>query len=142
MEYGAKKRREYLRKKARTGIGGTATAGISIGLGLVAALLIFAAVQNIGFSRGNIVLFAFLAFAVLAVAVYFGHVSVSSFKEARAIPYIPPVREQIAALPADEVLLRGSDQPAASPVELLRAAHDGTETEAGELLRPTGRGVV
>ena len=32
--------------------------------------------------------------------------------------------------------LRGSDKPAATPGELLRAAQAGTETDAGELLRP------
>ena len=41
------------------------------------------------------------------------------------LAYVPPVAEQIAALPAEEILLRGSDQPAATPDELLRAAHEG-----------------
>ena len=50
--------------------------------------------------------------------------------------YVPPVREQLAALPADAILLRGSDQPTAAPNELLRAAN-GTESRVGELLRPT-----
>jgi hypothetical protein len=60
----------------------------------------------------------------------------SSAKAAKAIPYVPPVREQIAALPADEVLLRGSDPPVARPDELLRAARQGTQTGAEELMRP------
>ena len=133
-----KKRREYLRKKVGTGIGGTATAGMAIGLGCVALLLLFAAVQNIGFSRDNVAFFAFLALAPLAVAVYLGHVSASSFKEVRALSYVPPVAEQLADLPAEEILLRGSDQPMATPGELLRAA-SGSETGADELLRPTKR---
>ena len=52
--------------------------------------------------------------------------------------YVPTVRDQIAYLPAGEVLLRGSDQPAATSSELLRAAHEGTRTDAEELLRADG----
>ena len=50
------------------------------------------------------------------------------------IPYVPPVEEQIAALPA-AVLLRGSDEPTATPGELLRAAREATATDTDELLR-------
>jgi hypothetical protein len=57
----------------------------------------------------------------------------------KSIPYVPPVAQQIAALPADEVLLRGSDPPTVALDELLRAATGGTETAAGELLRPDGQ---
>lgn len=51
---------------------------------------------------------------------------------ARSLRYVPPVREQIEALPAEEVLLRGSQ---ISPEELLRAAAN-QETPADMLLRP------
>ena len=65
---------------------------------------------------------------------------------AKGVPcpaYVPPVREQIHSLPADEILLRGSDQPAAVPGELLRAAHEGTDaTAAEELLRSTENGMA
>lgn len=57
------------------------------------------------------------------------------------VAYVPPVREQIAVLPADEVLLRGSDHPAAAPEELLRAAQQVTETASEELLRAGSRSV-
>ena len=53
---------------------------------------------------------------------------------AKAIPYIPRNAEQLAALPADEVLLRGSDTPTA-PDELLRASHEGGDQASEELLR-------
>lgn len=59
----------------------------------------------------------------------------SQVDKARGIAYVPPVAEQIAALPAESILVRGSEQPAAQPEELLRAAQSGAETEAGELLR-------
>lgn len=49
------------------------------------------------------------------------------------------IREQIATLPADEVLLRGSDQPTSSPYELLRVAQAGTQTGEEELLRAESR---
>ena len=52
------------------------------------------------------------------------------------ISYVPPVSDQIAALPAEETLLRGSDEPAAGPGELLRAAQSGTLQPSKDLLRP------
>ena len=51
------------------------------------------------------------------------------------LPYVPPVAEQIADLPAEDILVRGSNQPAAASGELLRAAREGAEAEAEELLR-------
>jgi len=42
---------------------------------------------------------------------------------------------QLAALPADEILVRASDQPTATPDELLRAAQAATKTNSEELLR-------
>jgi hypothetical protein len=53
-----------------------------------------------------------------------------------ALPYVPPVREQVGALPAREILVRGASEPAASNGELLRAAHKQSETGAMDLLRP------
>ena len=55
--------------------------------------------------------------------------------EPDAIPYTPPAWHQIDALPAEEVLVRASDQPAVTPEELLRAAQAGTVEPAQELLR-------
>ena len=54
--------------------------------------------------------------------------------------YAAPVHEQIAALPAEEILVRSSKQPTAAPEELLRAAHAGEVDSAQELLR-AGRAV-
>jgi hypothetical protein len=53
--------------------------------------------------------------------------------------YVPPAREQIADLPADEVLLRGSDQSAASPDELLRSAYWRSPGSSDMLLRADQR---
>ncbi len=62
-------------------------------------------------------------------------ISKSSIKEASAMPYVPPVSEQVAALSDEDILVRGSDQPTAPSGELLRAARKGTETDDAELLR-------
>ena len=56
----------------------------------------------------------------------------------REMEPVPPVAEQLAALRADEVLLRGSFQPAPEPSELLRAARESNQMDAElELLRST-----
>ena len=75
-------------------------------------------------------------FAVGLLAAWVGIAILGSVKQdAEAIPYVPPVHEQIAALPAEDILLRGSDHLEALPGELLRAAQAGTETASEELLR-------
>jgi len=53
----------------------------------------------------------------------------------RALPYVPPVAEQVAKLPADAVLVRGSDRPSATPEELLRVASESNSRAGEELLR-------
>ncbi len=56
-------------------------------------------------------------------------------KKARSIPYVPPVREQIAALPAEQILVRGSEEPDVLPQDMLRAALLESEKPEEELLR-------
>jgi hypothetical protein len=56
-------------------------------------------------------------------------------KEASMLRYVPPVREQFADLPAEEVLLRGSEEGAAQQGELLRAADASPVSKSEELLR-------
>lgn len=56
--------------------------------------------------------------------------------KAVTIAYAPPVAEQIAALPAEAILVRGSAQPVAALDGLLRAAALPSETAPDELLRP------
>ena len=64
-----------------------------------------------------------------------GWLFLASLEKTVSLPHVPPVREQIAALSAEEILVRGSNEPAAAPRELLRAAHEGTEMAVEELLR-------
>src|SRR5689334_14712163 len=55
------------------------------------------------------------------VAAFFTFIGVCNIREAKKLadrtPYVPPVREQIAALPANEVLVRGSERPEATSDE-------------------------
>ena len=53
--------------------------------------------------------------------------------KAREIDYVPTVAEQIAVLPASELLLRGSDETSTATCELLRVAR---MNPAEDLLRP------
>ena len=71
-----------------------------------------------------------------SLGVMFRRLKNYEMRRAASISYVPPVREQIAALSAEEVLVRASDPPTATPMELPRAAHEATQTAAEELLRP------
>jgi len=62
--------------------------------------------------------------------------SKSARAKANSLPYVATVEQQIANLPAQDVLLRGSDQPLAARDELLRAARERAEGDTDELLRP------
>ncbi len=128
------KRREYLLQKASGRVVGIILSIYALAVAGFALVLIHAAVQSIRESGSNTVFFAILATAVIAFGLHTGRRAALSFRESRSIPYVPSVAEQIAALPTEAILVRGSDEPAAAPGELLRAAA-GTETEVGELLR-------
>ena len=135
-----KKRREYLRSKwlAYAGLilvcilGGSTVLAIS---GAAIGFVVLTTTPNSAFRHlGTGLIIA------IPTLVLMGYVNAykSQVKKARAIPYVPPVAEQISSLPSDEILLRGSDQPAATPEQLLRAAERaGMETAPEELLRPS-----
>ncbi len=52
-----------------------------------------------------------------------------------SIPYVAPLREQIASIAPAELLVRGSTRPAAKENQLLRAANGGIVASADEMLR-------
>ena len=58
-------------------------------------------------------------------------------RRAANIAYIPPVRPDI--LPADEILVRGSEEPPVVQSTVLVRASQGIETPKEELLRPGNR---
>jgi hypothetical protein len=123
------KRRQYVRKKAKAITPAIIAGSLSV---LLVGFVLKLAVQPGQMSNSQFA--AFVVCVVLTVPCTF--VIIFCEKKALSIPHVPPVSEQLAALPADEVLLRGSHQPAALPGELLRAAHEGTETAPEDLLRP------
>jgi hypothetical protein len=59
-------------------------------------------------------------------------------QKARSIPYVPPV--SLDSLPAEEVLVRGAEPPAAMSETLLRATVKDEATKAEELLRSSASG--
>ena len=137
---GAKRRRKYLRDR---------TGALSLGCVGFAMLLLFGAITLLGilslvfslFGRQGFMIAPALIFTLGgAAATYLGaHLLVTANNTAVDSPYVPPVREQIAALFAAEVLLRGSDQPPVMPEELLRASGEVPEAKPEELLRPAKR---
>jgi hypothetical protein len=60
-------------------------------------------------------------------------------RSARRVEFVPPVGEQIAALPDEEILVRGAARESVKPEELVRPAENGP-TPPEELLRSRGRG--
>lgn len=142
------KRREYLWEKARlrsniisNRVWGLISA-LAVGVGIFVTV---AAVIQAIFVPGPISIFApvipfgFTVLFGVLVRVYRQHAQKARDQEA-ALPYVPTAREQIAALRAEEVLVRGSEVPAARPGELLRAAHARPATPEEELLRTDCRG--
>ena len=140
MEYGAKKRREYVRdvtlSRAMLFLGVT----IIVSWGVVLYLVL-----------GNQALFdavnGYWALFSLGVPVTLGCLGIvgalgiwlwlSSLARLHSLNYVPSIREQIASLPAEEVLLRGSSRPVALAGELLREVDDGVPADAMKLLRTT-----
>jgi hypothetical protein len=144
-EDAAKKRREYLWNTtknnaiAMTSILAAVCLGFLsvaffIGLLLSIGMLSFGMLHDAEYRTVGLIGVAFCGFGAFITG-WISYYCAMTAKSTPCPPYVPPVAEQIAALPADEVLLRGSDQPEATPGELLRAAREGTETGPEELLR-------
>ena len=133
VEDAARKRREYLRKKA------VGSVLVVLAVLFCAPLAVLTFVGVFGFLnvrlRSEIILQAILLLVSSSLLIWVSRAAGRINTNINSLDYVPPVHEQIAALPAEEVLLRGSDQPTAAPDELLRAARTGTATDAEELLR-------
>jgi hypothetical protein len=125
MEDAATKRRKYLLARAGTSTLGCTGAFLACGFAVLTAIGAVAILMSI-LGLGYFPL-AF-TFSIVATAVS-GIITSRSIQAVRnadqkaaQISYVPPVREQVANLPVEEVLLRGSHQPPASAEELVRAA--------------------
>ena len=58
-----------------------------------------------------------------------------AIEQRRLLPYIPPVDEQVATMPAELVLVRGAERPDPLPEELLRASVIDSHAQAEALIR-------
>ena len=137
-EDAATKRREYLQRKRKIYAAMFAWGLISVGvLVLGVSIIVCTGWLSWFFRRYDVLVLGITLVVLLVLPFLCGFMG--AYLEAgalRNIEYVPPVHKQLAALPADEVLLRSSDQPATEPSELLRAAQEGTGKGAEELLRP------
>jgi hypothetical protein len=116
-----KLRREYLRRKAIAyGIGGLVPV-----LSLIFGLWLYHSDLNAITRHG---------FLFCVLLVYFVWIAVKVSREAiKGVPYVPPI--VTGTLPADEILVRGSDQPPVAQSEVLVRAANEQETPKEELLR-------
>ena len=130
MEEKAKKRRDYVRTRALALIscgGGSRNRGR---FQLRGTIRIVACLETPGDFDAFVT--SILSLVLYSVLMFFEiRLFAQAHRKAQAITYVPPIREQIATLPADAVLLRGSDEPVTPPYELLRSAGEG----AGKLRR-------
>lgn len=143
----AKKRQEYVRKKvvtlsalwtARAMVLSAILCGILMSLSLVVYLNYIPHHlwnENAPDFQRNLLIEMVLVISCPGIAALCFFVGKDQSKKEKEIEYVPPVREQIAALRAHEILLRGADEPDTTPDELLRAAQAGMAEPAEELLR-------
>ena len=142
LEDRARRRRQYLLEKTTASTLAVVGCCIAFVFALVAVFfavpflfLLFLSINMGGVDLMFAAVYVFGLLALAGIAVLGGRLYSSSEQKARFMPYVPPVDEQIAALPAESILLRGSAVPTASPEELLRAARPGTVGASEELLR-------
>jgi hypothetical protein len=139
----AKKRRDYVWRTAVFELRVKVFTNLAVGLWVITVLacpldlvlLVRAAVPGYPASWLSASIWTTLTLFCGAGGYAYTRMAEASRCSARTLKYIPPVAEQLAALPAKEILVRGSDQPALAPDELLRAAREGEATEARELMR-------
>ena len=140
----AKRRREYLLRRARAQVCLNIFTSLSALLwvpalfGFLVTLILLVRATVPGYSGSSLSAAIWFVFTVLCggAAYLCIRVADSARHKARTLEYVPPVVEQIAALPARNVLLRGSEAPAVAAGELLTAAHGGAGIRE-ELMRAT-----
>ena len=141
-----KQRQEYLKKKIGgfgKGLGAglasmvmAAVTGLLIAVGL---MVIFEAGRaDISAKQSVLALFSGIGLIILGcimgrTALRSGHYARRQVSSAALLPYIPPITSD--TLPVDEVLVRGSEEPAEQSCVLLRAAGERADIPAEQLLR-------
>ena len=120
-----KKRREYLKRK------GGAYAKISWSAFLTGLLTVMLVVVIRTTGPARIALTVFYWSYLLVVLIHSAHKTHQAVKK---LPYVPPVTAD--TLPAEEVLVRGSEEPVQKQSKvLLRGTQSGLESAEQELLR-------
>jgi hypothetical protein len=136
-------RQEYLRRKRQVvakkmAYGLLCLAMICLCLCLCLPTLIYVMRANLQFGFGDglpAVLFTTLIFIFLTVtfAVYFGDQYKEARKAAANVAFVPPVTPD--TLPAEEILVRGAEEPLIQQSEILLRAAQAHTTPEDELLR-------
>lgn len=141
MEDGAEKRRKYLQTIVEAKTLGCIGWIFMVGFGLPTLLLAAGSVVSgiLGHDITPTIVGLVLALFLGGMAYLGFHCIGNANKMADDNLYVPPIREQIANLPSNQILLRGSEQPAALPGELMRAVHAGDSNSEEELLRAESR---
>jgi hypothetical protein len=127
-------RREYLRKKRdhyQDLVAATfaTAAGIVLTLGFVVFTFALAASHMWGFAF----LCSLIACGAAGATIWGACYIAAKTSVLTRIPYVPPITAD--TLPADEVLVRGSEEPPIEQSEVLLRAAKGVETPKEELLR-------
>src|SRR4051812_26784534 len=117
----AKKRREYLLKRGETGTKGCGGLVLALSFGSLFLWILLSQFEAITSKSPWLYPACLIG---IPISYYLMSVGIRlrrrAADQAQAVTYVPSVRKQLAALPAEEILVRGSDQPAATPEELLR----------------------
>jgi len=125
-----KLRREYLRKKGKAHSKSVLYGAICVALWVMVALFLFF-VNEPGVHMPP--MDYAIATIICLAAVWFTSQLVKSEAEAKLVPYVPPVTPN--TLPADEILVRGSEEPPVAQSDVLLRAAKEQETPQEELLR-------
>src|SRR5260221_1373656 len=142
-----KQRREYLAKKVGGFGKGYSVALASIIMAATTGLIVYVSLWCFHISGSGYIsikeriLYVMGGIGALIAAFFMGCLTLKSGHFARSqvstttlLPYIPPVTPN--TLPAEEVLIRGSQEPNREQnIVLLRAAEESSESPANELLR-------
>jgi hypothetical protein len=141
-----KLRREYLQRKGQeyaiTGVLGTTMIPALMGFTVCVLMPFYAWSLSVGSGYGELdpTLFIFLVILGVSGSIYFGRMlwlcwrgAKQSIQTARGLDYVPPVTPD--AFPADEILVRGAEEPLVQQSEVLLRAAKEREASTEELLR-------
>jgi len=133
----AKLRREYLATKAKAQAQVTFGMIITVSWGLLTTLCVTLTIQTVIMEHPFFLIFAIPSIVLGAITYWAAKSTMAASEELNSLTPVPPVKEQIAALPEVRVLVRGAELPKSEATLLVRAAEPNECTSANELLRPT-----